>query len=70
MTDLKIGERVRVCARPDWVADPGYPLTGTEGIEIAKGSPDGFIEIYVEKTNAPINTGTRITLLENAAVRV
>lgn len=66
MANFKVGDRVKVCARPDWVKDPGYPLEGTEGVVVQVGAPDGFVEIYVEKTTAPINTETRITLKDTA----
>ncbi len=64
MATVKVGDKVRVGARADWPKDPGFPLEGTEGIVVQAGAPEGFVEIYVEKTNAPINTQTRITLRE------
>ena len=66
MSNFVVGEKVKVSARPDWVKNPGYPLEGTKGTIVKIGDPDGFVELYVEETNAPINTGTRITLKETA----
>jgi hypothetical protein len=64
ITELKVGDRVRIKDRPEWPRQ--YKLVGSEGSIIELQEPAGYVIIHVEKTRAGVNPGTTLTLRSDA----
>lgn len=61
MTEIKVGDRVRVKDRPDWPSPPGYRLANSEGTVIQiweENAPEHaeifneYVEVKLEKTES------------------
>jgi hypothetical protein len=72
MTDIKIGDRVRVKGQKDWPSPPGYRLANAEGTvvrwvedeEVMEGFED-FIYVHLEKAGSggEVYIGNNMTFL-------
>ena len=73
MAEIKVGDKVRIKDRPDWVSPPGYKLANSEGRVIQVGEPElfeGFVEIQLEKTEAGIDIDTPLTFRLEAVEKI
>lgn len=57
MTDIKVGDRVRVKDRPEWPSPPGFRLANSEGLVSQVNDKDGFVAFRLEKTEADKQLG-------------
>jgi hypothetical protein len=66
MSNVKVGDKVRIKDRPDWPSPPGYQLANSEGDVISVMEEEGFVTIRMVKTSTSILKDTSLTLrLEN-----
>lgn len=69
MADIKVGDRVRIKARPDWPMPTGYKLAETEGkvAEVIE-EPEGYVTVLLDKDITGIDTrvplGFRVEAVE------
>lgn len=54
MSEIKVGDRVRIKDRPGWPSPPGYRLANTEGIVNQIREEAGFVMLRVEKTGIDV----------------
>lgn len=67
MAEIKIGDKVRIKDREDWVSPPGYRLANSEGTvvkicewaDILEEFPEYF-KVRIEKTKADVKVGTQM----------
>jgi hypothetical protein len=62
MSDINIGDIVRIKDRTDWPSPPGYQLANSEGEIISVKEEEGFVTIRLLKTSTSIPKGTNLTL--------
>jgi len=67
MTDIKLGDRVRIKGRSDWPFPPAYRLTDTEGIVMKVWESmdvmeefQEYLNVRIEKTTADFAVGTSL----------
>ncbi len=66
MTQIIVGDTVRIKDRPEWPSPPGYRLANLEGKVISIREPEGFITIQLFKPSPGIPEDNILTLkLEN-----
>jgi len=73
MTNIKLGDRVRIKDRRDWPFPPAYRLTDTEGIVTklwesmdVMGEFQEYINVRIEKTTTDFAVGTSLVFrMEN-----
>jgi len=66
MSNIKVGEKIRIKDRLDWPSPPGYQLANSEGDVISIIEEEGFVTIRLVKTSTAIPKDTCLTFrLEN-----
>jgi hypothetical protein len=66
MSNVKVGDMIRIKDRSDWPSPPGYQLADSEGDVISIRKEEGFVTIRLVKTSTSIPIDTSLTLrLEN-----
>jgi hypothetical protein len=66
MSEVKVGDIVRIKNRSDWPSPPGYKLADSEGKVTSVNAEEGFVTIHLGKTDSGIAKGTTLVLrLEN-----
>jgi hypothetical protein len=61
VSNIKVGNRIKIKDRPGWPSPPGYQLANSEGDVISVREEEGFVTIRLGKTSTDIPTGTSLT---------
>jgi hypothetical protein len=66
MSQIKVGDIIRIKDREDWPQPPGYMLAGSEGDVTSISEEEGFVTMHLRSTRSNITPGTTLAFrLEN-----
>jgi hypothetical protein len=61
MSNIKVGDMVKIKGRADWPSPLGYPLANSEGDVIGVREDEGFVIIHLVKTSMALLKDTSLT---------